>query len=459
MLSEAGDKVATYSPIDKIHIANFRNLGNVEISFEDTPIVSLVGENESGKTSVVKAIAVCAMQAYYRNQKYFIRDGTDYFGVAIDLKDGTRLIRKKGKLENYYRIVYPDGKVWDYPKSDNTLPAPVQAIMGMTEEPETKEFLHIRTYEDLLLFVVTPPSANYKMMYSALKVDQITSAIKNGSTEVNELKSKIVASENGIATLNDSLKSIIDIDTTSLKNTKLRVQFEMQALDKLDQVMKLRQRIGEAKQKLGALNLINEYNLTRIDDGLYRNLESAYTIYARIQSLRDRNRIYEELRNIDIINIRTIKDMLSVLSRKHDIDIKQIQSEAYIELNKLYSIDTTSLNQMLKLLSIKRGLAEAKTRQEIYQSANGIEIIDKTRLTQINNMERIRELLSGVAIRKDYLRQYNDAINQITAIMVQMGVATSHCPNCGETVVFNMGEYIDRLQSDKIAGHDGGSHE
>ena len=35
--------------------------------------------------------------------------------------------------------------------------------MGMVTEPETKEFLHIRTYEDQLLFVVTTASANYKM--------------------------------------------------------------------------------------------------------------------------------------------------------------------------------------------------------------------------------------------------------------------------------------------------------
>ena len=36
------------------------------------------------------------------------------------------------------------------------------------EEPETKEYLHIRTYEDKLLFVVTPNSTNYKVMYNSI---------------------------------------------------------------------------------------------------------------------------------------------------------------------------------------------------------------------------------------------------------------------------------------------------
>ena len=52
-----------YSPITKLYIKNFRNIGEATIDFTDSPIVSLIGDNEAGKTSVVKAFAVCALHA------------------------------------------------------------------------------------------------------------------------------------------------------------------------------------------------------------------------------------------------------------------------------------------------------------------------------------------------------------------------------------------------------------
>ncbi len=52
-----------YSPIKKLFIKNFRNLGEVEIDFTQSPIVTLLGENEAGKTSVVKAFATCALHS------------------------------------------------------------------------------------------------------------------------------------------------------------------------------------------------------------------------------------------------------------------------------------------------------------------------------------------------------------------------------------------------------------
>ena len=84
-----------YSPLSKLYIRNFRNLGDVEISFKESPIVTLVGENEAGKTSVIKAFATCALHANPRDQKDCIRDGTKMFGVAIELEDGTRVTRIK----------------------------------------------------------------------------------------------------------------------------------------------------------------------------------------------------------------------------------------------------------------------------------------------------------------------------------------------------------------------------
>ena len=153
-----------YSPISKVRVKNFRNIGDVELDFRDSPIITLVGSNEAGKTSVIKAFGVCALHASPRDQKEWIRDTTKMFGVQIDLQDGTQIVRvKEDGGVNLYRVIDKDGKTWDTSKITDGLPVQVQQVMGLIAEEETGEFLHIRTYEDKLLFVVTPDSANYKV--------------------------------------------------------------------------------------------------------------------------------------------------------------------------------------------------------------------------------------------------------------------------------------------------------
>ena len=94
----------TYSPIKTIYIKNFRNIGEATIDFDESPIVCLIGENEAGKTSVVKAFAVAALHAYPRDQKDFIRDGTNGFGVCLELKDGSKITRIKTSTLNKYTV-------------------------------------------------------------------------------------------------------------------------------------------------------------------------------------------------------------------------------------------------------------------------------------------------------------------------------------------------------------------
>ena len=80
--------------------------------------------------------------------------------------------------------------------------------MGMVKEPETGEYLNIRTYEDKLLFVVTPASVNYKVMYNALKVENLTRAINKGLKEVNNIESDIRKNNVSIDQLNNELGNL-----------------------------------------------------------------------------------------------------------------------------------------------------------------------------------------------------------------------------------------------------------
>lgn len=141
-----------YSPISKLRVKNFRNIGDVTIDFEQSPIVALVGENEAGKTSIIKAFSMCALHDSPRDQKDYIRDGTQALGIEIDLADSTKIVRiKQTNGGNIYRVISPDGSTWDTTKITDGLPEKINQLMGLIVEPETGEYLNVRTYEDRLL--------------------------------------------------------------------------------------------------------------------------------------------------------------------------------------------------------------------------------------------------------------------------------------------------------------------
>ena len=324
-----------YSPIKSMRVKNFRNIGDVTLEFDESPIISLIGDNESGKTSLVKAFAVCALHAYTRDQKGFIRDGTNGFGVEIELEDGTVITRVKTPELNKYRVAKPNGEVYDTNKIDSGLPVQVQEVMGLIEEPETKEYLQVRTYEDQLLFVTTAASANYKVMYDALKVDQLTRAIKIGSQEVNELRSEIGENEVSIRTLTENLRGIQIHDLEPLINIRNRLSEQLKVIETLERAKEVADRIETARDKLGALELINKHNLEEIDIVEANRLVTANRLLDNnnklIKSL-EINKLVDTVESIDIDLVIKLEGVIEKRNRLHDrID----RAGALVEVAKL----------------------------------------------------------------------------------------------------------------------------
>ena len=119
-----------YSKIKTFRIKNFRNIGDVTIDFTESPIITLIGENESGKTSVVKAFAVTHIHADPKDQKSYIRDGTNGFGTVTELEDGHIITRIKNNSVNLYAVNYTDGNVWETKTIDGGLPVQDTRING-----------------------------------------------------------------------------------------------------------------------------------------------------------------------------------------------------------------------------------------------------------------------------------------------------------------------------------------
>lgn len=427
-----------YSPISKLYIENFRNLGAVEIDFSQSPIVCLVGENEAGKTSVIKAFSVCALHATPRDQKDFIRTGTSRFGVAIDLVDGTRILRiKELKGGNRYSVIYPDKTTWNMDKISEGLPSEVSKLMGLVCEPETGEFLHIRTYEDRLLFVVTPNSVNYKVMYNSLKVEQLTKAIKLGSTEANEYKSNINRNEIAVNTLKNQLDQLCVVDTTSLSPIKQSLQRQLDVLNKVEKLLTLKNRIESYENELGAIILIDKFKLTEIDQSLSSKLHSVY------KSLNTINSISEILSNISIIDsigeidVSLITKLQNVVIKLHNLNEKSNETSAIQHISDLSEISEVLLSH---LNNAKQRLNQIETAKSEIKLLN----IDSAKEVATSDIECLTKVYKAITFKYDSIaklnekKSYDDYIEQVHQYLKQCGVAVESCPKCGEAVIFDI---------------------
>lgn len=435
-----------YSPIKQIWIKDFRNIGEVKVNFDESPIVSLIGENEAGKTSVVKAFSVCALHSTPKDQKDYIRDGTNGFGVEIELEDGTVITRIKTTTGNRYRVKNPDGTVYDTTKIDSSsAPVEVQRVMGMIEEPETKEYLQVRTYEDQLLFVVTPASTNYKVMYDALKVDQITRAIKSGSKEVNELKHVIDANENGIQTLTNSLKAVKVYDITSLLNIKARLESELAVINSLEEAAGLVDRIKRAEAELGAIAEIDKAGLQDISELEAVQISDSFSLLTKLTRLNKLLSTYSLADTAENIDIPVYQSIIDTYIKKVELDRAIFANESMVRIGEAEEVNEVELITMTSIAELRDKLSSLTNQLRRIDTA-GAELIEQSDFNTVTMLESVNAGFTRFGQLETAYKQCDDYCSQVQSYLKSIGAAVETCPNCGEDIVIDIDKYREMAQ-------------
>lgn len=435
-----------YSPIKQIWIKDFRNIGEVKVNFDESPIVSLIGENEAGKTSVVKAFSVCALHSTPKDQKDYIRDGTNGFGVEIELEDGTVITRIKTTTGNRYRVKNPDGTVYDTTKIDSSsAPVEVQRVMGMIEEPETKEYLQVRTYEDQLLFVVTPASTNYKVMYDALKVDQITRAIKSGSKEVNELKHVIDANENGIQTLTNSLKAVKVYDITSLLNIKARLESELAVINSLEEAARLVDRIKRAEAELGAIAEIDKAGLQDISELEAVQISDSLSLLTKLTRLNKLLSTYSLADTAENIDIPVYQSIIDTYIKKVELDRAIFANKSMVRIGEAEEVNEVELMTMTSIAELRDKLSSLTNQLRRIDTA-GAELIEQSDFNTVTMLESVNAGFTRLGQLETAYKQCNDYCSQVQSYLKSLGAAVETCPNCGEDIVIDIDKYREMAQ-------------
>ena len=419
--------------ISKVKIRNFRNLGDISIDFTKSPIISLVGDNGAGKSNCIEALKTCWVHNDPRNQKECIKEGTRGFGISTEFTDGSELIRIKTPSQNTYRYVEDGEEKWCLDRIDGSgVPQEVYKLMSLGVEPETKQYLNFRTYEDTLMFVYTPGSTNYKVMYDALKIANISQAIKNGQNEANKLKFSINSNEGSIVQYIRAIRNIRDIEIEPLKVIKDRVKQELAKYSKLRKAVELKQSIEKLRRESEALILIDTaQEIREVDAERVNRIEYSIKDIGRL--LREQNAI-AEISNAQEIEERTLYNINNIRQFIEGYRVASKEFEKYSIIEDANEINEQIIHNINNAMSEREVLKE-KENKYVYNQLDSMQEVSTESINKINSIYSLVDAYKKCEELREKVKDYENKADEVYNSIKELGVAVTECPNCGSEVI------------------------
>jgi uncharacterized protein (UPF0335 family) len=410
-----------YSPIQSFKIRNFRQLGAVDLNF-DTPIITIVGENDAGKTSTILAFAVCGLNAYASKQKKYIKRGTNAFGLSLSLADGTTIQRIKANTQNSLQIVKGEEIMLDLSKFDNPSlqPEELEKVMGLLKDSSTGEILNIRTYNDRLIFAQTTGGDNYKIIYEMLKVSNLVRALRRGNEEASNLKKKI---NNNAILIEHTLGSLREIKQVNVQPLMI---LRETLLKKVELYRKTKQAVG-LKQYIDRIHneKLNEIqNLSTVDIEQSNKIKKAYESKQFLLSTDNKTiSSVDKLSLIDTIQLNKFTTALAIIQQLQNTKIKSTD-----EVDELQRVDLNIISKLGQAIGKKEQLQKMKDIDLSTQTVNESTFV---------GLQKIKSLVSTINQFEEQEKQLQNEINEIREKITNSGVKYKICSNCGEVILLD----------------------
>lgn len=437
-----------YDRIASLKLSNFRNIKDALLSFGDSSIITVIGDNEAGKSNIPIATTVLGGNKYYTKQKDFIRSGTDGFMVAVQLDNPEKTIiyRNKDSKTNGYGIIADKKIVWSIDKlEDSTVPPEIDKYMGFIYEPESKELLNVRSYSNLLLLVDTSGGSNYKVVYNALKTDNVYKAIKNGTAEANGHRDKINSAESAISTLQAELRDIKIIDISPLEAAKKRLNNELEYVAIMEEAITLLDGVNDIQNQLSYLHgldnveLVNELEVGYLAEirqllndtiGLDRKID----ILEPITSCEFIDTSELELLKTGVELINTYNDSCKELEIYSEFIGKEVE-KSVLEIGGIQSL----LKEVGTAIELSKEISDTNIEIEKYSNIMSVETVSNSDIEELN---AIRDMINMVSNIEQIGKEIDDLETQLSVSETKLksfGVLVTTCRNCGETVIVEMG--------------------
>lgn len=201
-----------YSRIVSVEVFNFMVYNHAVISFDEENIINIKGYNSGGKSTMLKAIAVCLTNMYPKAQAKFIRHGEKYFRIVVKFEDGVSIVRDKYVTGQSLYEIYKDDVCKFTTKEGGRLtkvdsvPEVIEKYLGLCVV--STGCLNYQVRQDPLWLIETTGSENYNSLNEILKTEEISRAGAMLNSDKNKLNSEITGIEASLQETRFALKDI-----------------------------------------------------------------------------------------------------------------------------------------------------------------------------------------------------------------------------------------------------------
>lgn len=404
--------------IKRIRIQNFQSIKDITFNFDESGVYYFNGDNNIGKSSVLKAIRALFFNVNNLSYKDYIRDDEDSFSIALEDFDGNWVVLTRGASDFYKWKI--NGETGQLNRTSGKVPEELTKYFNLYRDENTKECANIRPPRAVLLGVDTSEGDNNLFLQKALNSSGFTKAYKQADSDkrskMKELK---------------MIETYIDRTENDIQNVNIdEVELELQKIQRYEDVLKkekemylmvhdaliLSENIEHYRSEINRMSQVNlsDINNIKLNIDEYNLLKDLSSSHKRIVTYN------EKLNNINIKGVN--KSLVEANQLVNEINLlnqfktsKQREQELLLELNNInLEQDAKNLIELESLIQEISLLNQNKTL--LNNVINYSDILESSNIDMINVMNEIQEIkdelgvcpLCGTSFDSNNIHTHND---------------------------------------------------
>lgn len=318
----------------RIHIENVQSIADLTLDFEESGVYRLVGDNDVGKSAILRAINALFHNVSRSSYKEYISDWADTFVVEGWFYDGGYVKLSRGANDFYEWSIPSSGNI--VMKTDGKVPPELEEYFNLyTEKDKSKLTLNFNLQGDILPFVDTSASDNFWLTQKALGTNVLLNA------------SKMLKKEN-----QDNQKLV--------KNTIENIDYEVAISEKI---------ANEIENDSSVLDLLSD-GINVINEE-YEELEILYDALNKEQSFKTLKENYE---NIPILSEQELSELYA---QANDLNTIIKYRDYFVKVNNAKN-SLRIIDDMLTKLNIEdlqKEINDFKFLKEVLEKEKYIDIM------------------------------------------------------------------------------------
>lgn len=400
----------------KIRIQNVQSVSDLTLDFEKNGVYRLVGDNDVGKSAILRGINALFHNVSRSSYKEYISDWADTFIVEGWFYDGGYVKLSRG-VNDYYEWSLPTGGN-TLLKTDGKVPPELEEYFNLyTEKDKSKLTLNFNLQGDVLPFVDTSASDNFWLTQKALGTNILLNAnklLKKENQENQKLVKTTIENIDYEMKISEKIANEIENDSYELNMLSDGIRVINEELSELEELYKVSDKeiyLSELKSEFENIPILSESEI----EELY-NEANEYSLIKKYQDYA--------------LKIETTKNKIKVIDSVLEyFNLSELEQDIYI-----YNSLIKYKEKLLFILGLKDSLEIINSKvisdDELKNCKEDVKIIQK-----------LKEYNSRLVKQQEFKTKLVEASSKVDAIekdIIKLKEEEKVCPLCGSDLMETM---------------------